>query len=44
MRTSQLKLIISETNLAREKFKVLTAVTMKNAVIAGPDDGSSRFL
>jgi hypothetical protein len=39
-----LKLIISETNLARAKFKVLTAVTMKDAVLTWYDDGGSRFL
>ena len=30
--------------MARAKFKVLTAVTMKNAVLTCPDDGGSRFL
>jgi hypothetical protein len=44
MRISQLKLIINQTNMARAKFKVLTAMTMKNAELTCPDNGGSRLL
>jgi hypothetical protein len=44
IRTSQLKLITNKINMARVKFKVLAAVTKKNAVLTCHVDRGSRFL